>query len=101
FGDVKLMAWIGGLIGWKASIFAFLLASFMGAGFGVPILFANKIANAWRASRGKPPLPSDHYLAFGPYLAAGGFAMFLWYSDIENFAFVTYPQFLNHLSGRG
>ncbi|KAF0245480.1 MAG: prepilin signal peptidase PulO-like [Planctomycetota bacterium] len=92
FGDVKLMAWIGGLIGWKASIITFLIASCLGAGVGVPIMAANRLTNAWRAARGKQPIPFDSYLAFGPYLAAAGLAMFLWYSTIDDFAFNKYPK---------
>lgn len=99
FGDVKLMAWIGGLLGWKASIFTFLMASCLGAGVGVPVMIANRLTNAWRAARGKPPIPFDSYLAFGPYLAAAGLAMFLWYPAIDDWAFNTYPKLLKRLLG--
>jgi leader peptidase (prepilin peptidase) / N-methyltransferase len=97
FGDVKLMAWIGGLIGWKASIFTFLIASCLGAGVGVPIMVANRVTNAWRAARGKPPIPFDSYLAFGPYLAAAGLAMFLWGARIEHWVFNDYMDFTKSL----
>ncbi|MEK7470124.1 MAG: prepilin peptidase [Planctomycetota bacterium] len=100
FGDVKLMAWMGGLLGWKASIFVFLIASCLGAGVGVPVMAANRLTNAWRAARGKPPIPFDSYLAFGPYLAAAGLAMFLWYSAIDRWAFEEYPKFLESLFTR-
>ncbi|MCC6742156.1 MAG: prepilin peptidase [Planctomycetia bacterium] len=101
FGDVKLMAWIGGLIGWKAAIFTFLIASCLGAGVGVPVMVANRIANAVRAARGKPPIPFDSYLAFGPYLAAAGLAMFLFYPWIDSWAFNEYPRLLRRLAGIG
>tara|TARA_B100000315_G_scaffold249499_3_gene280810 strand:+ start:1724 stop:2623 length:900 start_codon:yes stop_codon:yes gene_type:complete len=58
-GDVKLLAMLGAFLGWKATLFTLLLASFSGAMVGL-ILLATKLITR------REPIP------FGPFLALGG-----------------------------
>ncbi|MFA5568436.1 MAG: prepilin peptidase [Trueperaceae bacterium] len=58
FGDVKLAAAIGALLGWEKLLVAVLFAVFLGALFGI----------VGRLAGGKRLIP------FGPYLLAGGLA---------------------------
>ncbi|MFH1228153.1 MAG: prepilin peptidase [Planctomycetota bacterium] len=81
FGDVKLMVFLGGFLGWYAILFTFVLACIIGAVFGVISYLVTR----------------DHYLAFGPYLALGALLMIFFKPEIINFAFVTYPQFIRNL----
>ncbi len=54
FGDVKLMAMLGALLGWKAAILIFFLAPVFGAIFGIVMLI----------------MSGEHYVRYGPFLAA-------------------------------
>lgn len=57
-GDIKLLAWIGAVLGWQAIPFVILFASVTGAVIGVVM--------AMRSKEGfNKPIP------FGPFLAAG------------------------------
>lgn len=65
FGDFKLLAAIGALLGWQALPVVILLSSLVGAVVGVTIIaFTGRDKNI--------PLP------FGPYLAAAGWIAMLW-----------------------
>jgi len=97
FGDVKLMAFVGGILGWKASLFVFLIACFVGSAVGIAQLLTLQLVNLFR----KHPARFDHYLAFGPYLAVGALAMFFFYRDIDFAVFVAYPAWLRKLAGVG
>jgi leader peptidase (prepilin peptidase)/N-methyltransferase len=55
-GDIKLMAMIGALFGWKLTLLTLMFGSFLGAAVGVAMI-------RW--------LPKDHRIPFGPFLAAG------------------------------
>lgn len=57
-GDVKLMAMIGALLGPAATLMAILIASFIGAGFGIMM-----IVTGFKGRK--------DYIPFGPYLAVG------------------------------
>ncbi|MEZ7891899.1 MAG: prepilin peptidase [Candidatus Wallbacteria bacterium] len=57
-GDVKLAALIGAVLGWKAVLLGLLLASFIGAFFGVLMLLTGIKKR-------------KDYIAFGPYIAIG------------------------------
>lgn len=57
-GDVRLMAMIGGLWGWKIAIAAIVLASFLGSIAGIGLIVFRVLAK-------------DHRLPFGPFLACG------------------------------
>ena len=55
FGDVKLMALVGGVLGWKLALLGIVLASFLGAAVGVVVLAVTR----------------QRRIPFGPYLSAG------------------------------
>ena len=61
FGDVKLMAMLGAVLGWKGVLLAFFLACLLGSVVGIAI----KI------------LTRSSYMPFGPYLCAGALTMIL------------------------
>ncbi|MFA5793452.1 MAG: prepilin peptidase [Candidatus Brocadiia bacterium] len=81
FGDVKLMIFLGGFLGWYAILFTFILGCILGAIFGVISYFVTK----------------DHYIAFGPYLALGALLMLFFRPQIVDFVIITYPQFIRNL----
>jgi prepilin signal peptidase PulO-like enzyme (type II secretory pathway) len=53
FGDVKLMAMIGALLGWKAAVLVFFVAPVFGSIFGLISLL----------------ISGSHYVRYGPFLA--------------------------------
>ena len=65
YGDFKLLAAIGALLGWQALPMVILLSSLVGAVVGVTIIAVTKRDRSI-------PIP------FGPYLAAAGFIAMLW-----------------------
>lgn len=60
-GDIKLLAWIGAALGWKAIPAVILLSSLVGSVAGMAL--------AWRAKDGM-----QKAIPFGPYLAASALA---------------------------
>lgn len=71
FGDFKLLAAIGALLGWQALPVVILLSSVVGAVVGVAIIAVT--------GRDKNiPIP------FGPYLAAAGWIAMLWGDGLSN-----------------
>ena len=62
FGDVKLLAMIGGMLGWKLVIFAFFLGAVFGAVVGVASFLRT----------------GDHHIPFGPFLAVASLVCVLW-----------------------
>lgn len=71
FGDFKLLAALGALLGWQALPVIILLSSLVGAIVGVAIiLFTGRDKNI--------PIP------FGPYLAAAGWIAMLWGDNLSN-----------------
>lgn len=60
-GDIKLLAWIGAVLGWKALPATILISSLGGSAFGIASSFRSKGAM-------NNPIP------FGPYLAAAALA---------------------------
>jgi leader peptidase (prepilin peptidase)/N-methyltransferase len=60
FGDVKLVAMIGGIIGWGGALFTIMMGALLGS-IGGGLLMA--------ARRGK----LDSEIPFGPFLAAAGY----------------------------
>jgi leader peptidase (prepilin peptidase)/N-methyltransferase len=78
FGDVKLYALLGMVLGFKLVLLSFFLSTLFGAVIGgLALLF--KIVK-WRQ-----PLP------FGPFIAAGTITAYYWGSELINF----YIHFLN------
>ncbi|MEK6775048.1 MAG: prepilin peptidase [Bdellovibrionota bacterium] len=57
-GDIKLLAWIGAVLGWKAIPFVIMTAAIFGSTVG--------LALAWRQKKGLKTM-----IPFGPYLALG------------------------------
>jgi leader peptidase (prepilin peptidase)/N-methyltransferase len=75
-GDIKLLAWIGALLGWQAIGFVVFFSGFVGAAFGL-------LRGALKKGDMKSPIP------FGPFLVAGALAYVLgaqtivqWYMEI-------------------
>ncbi len=75
-GDVKMMALVGGFIGWDSALIIFLLACILGTFIGIFSLLITK----------------DHYIPFGPYLAAGTLVTLLFKQDIINLGFHVWPE---------
>jgi len=61
-GDVKLMAMIGGLLGWKLVIVVFLMSPIFGAVVGLLQLL----------------ITGDHHIAYGPFISLATFITMLW-----------------------
>jgi leader peptidase (prepilin peptidase)/N-methyltransferase len=66
FGDVKLMGFVGAVIGWKLVVLAIVVAAFVGAAVGVVSLLWSR----------------DTRLPFGPYLSIGSLVAALHHQDI-------------------
>jgi leader peptidase (prepilin peptidase)/N-methyltransferase len=68
-GDIKMMAMVGGLLGWKSVILTTFLGSLIGSVIGVAL-----IATKGRKAGSKIP--------FGPYLAIGSVVSLFWGQEI-------------------
>lgn len=68
-GDIKLLAWIGAVLTWKAVPFVILLACFMGLFTGIFMIFQSK-------NYLKQTIP------FGPYLAFSAIAYIFWGQEL-------------------
>jgi len=64
-GDIKLLAMIGGFLGWKSLIFVLLFSSLVGALVGIGIMIAKK-------------QDMKYAVPFGPFLAAAAVAYIFW-----------------------
>lgn len=64
-GDVKLLAAMGAWAGWQPVIVTVLIASFVGASFGLSDILYDRIKN------NKEYKPMTHHIPFGPYLCLG------------------------------
>lgn len=71
FGDFKLLAAIGALLGWQALPMVILLSSLVGAVVGIGLI-------AITGRDKNIPIP------FGPYLAAAGWIAMLWGDSLSN-----------------
>ena len=74
YGDFKLLAVFGALLGWQSLLTIILLSSVVGAVIGIALL---SIQGKDKAT----PIP------FGPYLAIAGWVTLLWGSQIQVFYF--------------
>lgn len=75
-GDIKLLAWIGALIGWKAIPFVIMTSAIVGSVVGLVV------ARKQRAGL-KTVIPFGPYLALGAILYLfGGETIALWYLDL-------------------
>lgn len=64
-GDIKLLAMIGGFLGWKSLIFVLLLSSFSGAVVGIAAMIIKK-------------QDMKYAVPFGPFLSAAAVAYLFW-----------------------
>ena len=64
-GDIKLLAMIGAVIGWKGVVFTLFSASFLGSAAGLLVV--------WRSGG-----DMRHALPFGPFLSAGAILHLFW-----------------------
>lgn len=78
FGDVMLMAFVGGFLGWDSALLIFFSACFIGTFFGIINIMVTK----------------DHYLPFGPYLASATLIVFLFKNNLIDFVLYEWPQLL-------
>lgn len=78
FGDVKLMAMVGGLLGWLYALLIFFLACGIGSVIGIIILIKTK----------------KHRIPFGPFLAAATYLVLLYGREILYFFTDIYPKFI-------
>jgi len=85
FGDVKLMAMVGGLTGWVCMLMAFFLACAFGSIVGVIIMIKTK----------------NRRIPFGPFLAAGTFLVLLYSREFLYFFTVVYPVWIRRIMGLG
>ncbi len=83
FGDVKLMATVGGFIGWINVLIAIFIACGIGSVIGVAVLIKTK----------------SRRIPFGPFLAVGTFLMMLYNRQIIFFLTDTYPKFVRNVLG--
>lgn len=72
YGDFKLLALLGGWLGWQALPFIILISSFLGSVVGISLILAKKHSRS-------TPMP------FGPFLALGGFLMLFWGNSISEY----------------
>jgi leader peptidase (prepilin peptidase) / N-methyltransferase len=76
-GDIKLLAMIGGFLGWKSLIFILLFSSFTGALVGVTLMIVKK-------------QDSKYAVPFGPFLSAAAVAYIFWGDAFIRFLTVGY-----------
>lgn len=76
-GDIKLLAMIGGFLGWKSLIFILLFSSFAGAIVGMTAMIIKK-------------QDMKYAVPFGPFLAAAVIAYIFWGENFTKFLFVRY-----------
>lgn len=90
-GDIKLLAWIGAVLGWKAIPFVILLASILGSVVGiVTVLLKNRRADGASEQSSPDDIPT-FAIPFGPFLASAalvyllmdGSAVTQWYLDLH------------------
>ena len=83
FGDVKMMAMVGGFIGWDSALMIFLLACIIGTIAGIFVFIITK----------------DNYLPFGPYLAVSTLIIILFKEKVLYIGLTEWPRFVSRLVG--
>ncbi len=90
-GDIKLLAWIGAVLGWQAVPFVILVASIFGSVVGITtVLIKNRKTVAKDAKESEDDIPS-FAIPFGPFLASAALVYLLidgaswtqWYLDLH------------------
>ncbi|KQC09062.1 MAG: peptidase A24 [Smithella sp. SDB] len=76
-GDIKLLAMIGGFLGWKSLIFILLFSSFAGAIIGIAAITIKK-------------QDMKYAVPFGPFLSAAVVAYIFWGENFTRFLFIRY-----------
>lgn len=76
-GDIKLLAMIGGFLGWKSLIFILLFSSFFGAVIGITAMIIKK-------------QDTKYAVPFGPFLSAAAIAYLFWGDAFMRFLFFRY-----------
>lgn len=76
-GDIKLLAMIGGFLGWKSLIFVLLFSSFSGAVVGIVAMMINK-------------QDMKYAVPFGPFLSAAAVAHIFWGDSFMRILFMDY-----------
>ncbi|MGY8795526.1 MAG: prepilin peptidase, partial [Woeseiales bacterium] len=71
YGDFKLLAALGAILGWKLLPVIIMMSAIVGAVIGIMLIVTKQHERS-------VPIP------FGPYLAAAGWIAMLWGSDIVN-----------------
>jgi len=76
-GDIKLLAMIGGFLGWKSLIFILLFSSFAGALVGLALMIIKK-------------KDMKYAVPFGPFLSAAAVAFIFWGDAFMRFLLLGY-----------
>jgi len=76
-GDIKLLAMIGGFLGWKSLIFILLFSSLTGAIIGIAAITIKK-------------QDMKYAVPFGPFLSAAVVAYIFWGENFTRFLFIKY-----------
>jgi len=74
-GDIKLLAMIGGFLGWKSLIFILLFSSLLGAIVGIAVMIIKK-------------QDMKYAVPFGPFLSAAAVAYLFWSDAFMRFLFL-------------
>lgn len=74
-GDIKLLAMIGGFLGWKSLIFILLFSSLLGALIGIALMLIKKE-------------DMKYAVPFGPFLSAAAVAYLFWGDAFMQFLFI-------------
>lgn len=75
-GDIKLLAMIGAMIGWKGVVFTIYLASVLGTAIGLPLMYLKK-------------KNMKYAIPFGPFLSIGSIVYIFFGTEIINWYFFT------------
>ena len=76
-GDIKLLAMIGGFLGWKSLLFILLFSSLLGAIVGLTVIIIKK-------------QDMKYAVPFGPFLAAAVVAYIFWGEGFTRLLFLSY-----------
>jgi leader peptidase (prepilin peptidase) / N-methyltransferase len=76
-GDIKLLAMIGGFLGWKSLIFILLFSSLFGAVIGIAAMIIKK-------------QDTKYAVPFGPFLSAAAIAYLFWGTEFMRFLLFQY-----------
>jgi leader peptidase (prepilin peptidase)/N-methyltransferase len=91
-GDIKLLAWIGAVLGWKSVPFVILVASIFGSIVGVGAMLFSKKSKTKAVSEGHEEAEQEAFaIPFGPFLATAALIYLLfdgekviaWYLELH------------------